>query len=160
MGNCSCCLSRDGRQASSQEMKQLLVATPEKRLQRQPIKKPKSNKYNEIESEHSQISMIESPKSLISPQRVGITPVHRPATKMFKPNGIRQTSDNYGRIFSTQERKQENIKQFASAENIFETSKSKAESMRAILQKKRHDDFNMVLFEEQIKDDEKMSAIT
>ena len=79
---------------------------------------------------------------------------------MFKQNGIKQTSDNYARIFSTQERKQENIKQFASAENIFETSKSKAESMKAILQKKRYEDFNMVLFEEQIEDDDQMSAIT
>ena len=66
--------------------------------------------YNEIESEHSQISMIESPKSSISPPGVGVTPVHRPAPKMFKQNGIKQTSDNYARVFSTQERKQENIK--------------------------------------------------
>ena len=101
--------------------------------------------------------MIESPN--FSPNGVGVTPVHRPAPKMFKPNGIKQTPDNYARIFSTQERNQENIKQFASAENIFETSKSKAESMRAILQKKRHDDFNMVLFEEQIEDEDGMSAM-
>ena len=98
--------------------------------------------------------MIESPKSMISPHGVEITPVQRPAPKKFKPNGIKQTSDNYARIFSTQERKQENIKQFASAENIFETSKSKAESMKAILQKKRHEDWNMVLFEEQSEDDD------
>ena len=31
--------------------------------------------------------------------------------------------------------------------------------MRAILQKKRHDDFNMVLFEEQIEDEGGMSAM-
>ena len=52
--------------------------------------------------------MIESPN--FSPHEVGVTPVHRPAPKMFKPHGIKQTPDNYARIFSTQERKQENIK--------------------------------------------------
>ena len=61
-------------------------------------------------------------------------------------------------MFSTQSRAQENPRKFSSAENIFETSRSQAESLREAIRRKNSE--NTVLFEAEIEDEERLSVVT